>query len=99
MSDTLEYVGKEPEYLGKIDQETYKKFVNYQTNISLMQQRIGLVELQKLELVRLIQEDSKKASDLMVDEAKRLKIPEGSDWHITKDGEAYLGKAPETQQQ
>jgi hypothetical protein len=94
----LEYVDKEKsEYIGKINDETYKNFLNAQNNISLMQQRIGILEVQKAELIRLIQEESKKATELMMEEGKRMGVPDGKDWHITKDGEAFLGKAPEAQ--
>lgn len=94
----LEYVDKvSPEYLGKVDEYVYKKFVTAQSNVSLLQQRIGLLEVQKAEMIRMIAEESKKATELMSEEARRLKVPESAEWHITKDGEAFLGKAPENQ--
>jgi hypothetical protein len=83
------------EYIGKLNEEVYKEFVSLQTNLAGLSQRLGLIEFQKYELVKVLESANQKANDLMKKEAYRLGIPENTDWHITKDGEAYLGKAEE----
>ena len=87
-----------PESLGQIDPEIYKKFVSSQSNIATLSQQIGLIEVRKTELIRLIEKESESANSLMKSEAIRLQVPDGQDWHIDKDGTAYLGRAPELNQ-
>jgi hypothetical protein len=90
-----EFVDTMRDFVGKVDSKVYEEFVSLQNTAASLIQRIGFVEFQKHELMKLLESSNAKANDLMKYEAKRLGVPEGSDWHITKDGEAYLGKAPE----
>jgi hypothetical protein len=84
-----------PEPIGQVDPEIYKKFLNSQNTISALSQQIGLIEVKKAELIRLIEKESESTSSLMRSEAIRLQIPDGQDWHVDKDGTAFLGRAPE----
>lgn len=86
-----------PQPIGKIESEVYKEFVETQGKVAVLSQNIATIELRKFQMLRELEKLSEAANSLMNKESERIGIPPGTDWHITKDGDVFLGKAPDAQ--
>lgn len=88
-----------PQPIGKIEVEVYKEFVEVQGNITGLSQNLAALELRKVQILRELEKLNESATSIMTREAERIGIPQGTDWHITKDGDVFLGKSQEPAQE
>ncbi len=81
--------------LGRVDSEKHKEIISAQNKVSSLAAQLGFLELTKNEMIQALDKYNKDLQFIVLEEAKRLGVEQGQEWHITQDGIAILGKATE----
>lgn len=80
MSDTTE--------LGQVEETTISQLNSLRQAAKDLSAEIGNIEIRKARMIGSMGEIEQRANELLMAEAKRLNIPEGTAWQVTPEGKA-----------
>lgn len=88
MSDTTE--------LGQVEETTIAQLNSLRQAAKDLSAEIGNIEIRKARMIGSMGEIEQRANELLMAEAKRLNIPEGTAWQVTPEGKAVALPTEET---
>ena len=74
--------------LGQVEETTILQLNSLRQAARDLSAEIGNIEIRKARMIGSMGDIEQRANDLLLAEAKRLNIPEGTAWQVTPDGKA-----------
>lgn len=74
--------------LGQVEETTISQLNSLRQAAKDLSAEIGNIEIRKARMIGSMGEIEQRANELLMAEAKRLNIPEGTAWQVTPEGKA-----------
>ena len=82
--------------LGQVEETTILQLNSLRQAAKDLSSEIGNIEIRKARMIGSMGDIEQRANELLLAEAKRLNIPEGTAWQVTSDGKAVTIAQEET---
>lgn len=74
--------------LGQVEETTIAQLNSLRQAAKDLSAEIGNIEIRKARMIGSMGEIEQRANEILMAEAKRLNIPEGTAWQVTPEGKA-----------